>query len=623
MARTAVSNRLLTQNYGKSLVFDGATNGVSLTGFKVSTTSFTIAFWVRVRKFTNNDRILDQQDSGPANGVSILLSNTNSPAINVVIRNNTTAVATLSGTLSRIIIDKWYHVIATYTENNANLYINNEFVNSDTSCTMSDSTASLLLGKRVGGSNYFNGYMKDFLVYNRVITEAERTNLYYRRKIPASPQVYLTLNDVITDSSGNNNNGSAVGTLAYSTSAPMSVRSTAGARSSLPQDYTINSGTLFEGFETFAEWSRQSAGGSIADETTIVKEGSHSLKLTAASASNCFADKTISTTFTNAGVIGMWINLPTLTGVNNIAIYLSSTTNYSKFFLRTINVTSMHEGWNYIETSREEWSNTGSEAWTNTFLRLRVRINASAGTPSCYFDSMYIGSYRRPKVLVTFDDSWDSQYTKAFAYMNPLGMKGTIYCIASKIDTSGYMTTAQCSEVNSAGWDLGTHGNVNLTTLSTQAEMETEISSNEAFLTSNGFTRANKHYAYPNGGYNDNAKLALAALDYKTARTIIDANQSHLYAEPYLIKRWGIYNTTSVATAKSYIDLAIARGNSVWLNYHIIVDADADASTKVLTADFQEVMDYLKTKMDAGLVDVVTVSEWYNGLTMPRKAVTA
>lgn len=388
----------------------------------------------------------------------------------------------------------------------------------------------------------------------------------------------------------------------------------------MADNYTITPETLFEDFETFGDWTRQSAGGSIADETTIVKVGSHSLKLTAASASNCFADKVISASLVSAGVIGFYVYVPTLTGITSVAIYLSSTTNYSKYFLKTIAVAALHEGWNFVQVANSSWTNTGGEDWANTFLRVRFRINASSGTPSIYVDGMYTNISRRPKLLLTFDDGWDSVFTKAYSYMRNLGLVGTSYTIASKVGTSGYITKQQMMEMYDGGWSFSVHGETNLTTIATQAEMETEIASNRAYLLDNRFLGAEAHYAYPNGGYNDAAKLALAALNFKTARTIIDANQSHTINEPYLLTRLGIYNTTSVATATGYVDSVIDSCAAGLFNFHIIVDSDADVSTKVLTADFQEIIDYIKTKVDAGLIDVVTISEWFDGLE-PREPI--
>lgn len=392
------------------------------------------------------------------------------------------------------------------------------------------------------------------------------------------------------------------------------------ARSSLPQNYVINTGTLFEDFETLADWTKASSASSeIAVDTSIFKTGTKSLKLTGSTDTHvCIADKVLNTSLLNAGIFRTWVYLPSLTNLTSVRIYLSSTTNYSKYFSIQYNAAVLHTGWNCIETGRGDFGASGGEVWSNTFVRLRVGVYGSDDSVVAYFDSMYTGVYSRPKCLVTFDDGWDSAYNEGYTYMATKGLKGTIYIIGDDIGTADNMTLENCQTVYNAGWDLATHGGTVLTTLATQALQEAEISSNEEFLTVNGFTRASKHYAYPGGGNDANSLAALAALGYKTARTIIDRTQSNNLDQPYLLCRQAVYNTTTQAATKVFIDNAIARGNSVWLNYHILVAADADVSTKVLNSDFEAVIDYIKTKVDSNQIDCVTVSEWYEGLTNPR-----
>jgi peptidoglycan/xylan/chitin deacetylase (PgdA/CDA1 family) len=390
-------------------------------------------------------------------------------------------------------------------------------------------------------------------------------------------------------------------------------------RTQLLPNYQISAGTLFEDFETFADWTKSSSASSaIASETGLVKTGTKSLKLTGSTDThNCFADKTIDADFSDADVIAFWVYIPTLTNVSSVAIYIASQSNFSKYFSRTI--TAIHEGWNYLPVSRAEFGATGGEVWTNTMVRLRVRVNGTDDSVVAYFDSFYIGTKSKPKCIINFDDGRDSQYSKAYAYMQPKGLKGTCYIIGSEIGEADFMTVANLDTLYAAGWDLCNHGSVDLSTLETQALQEAEILSEEAYLVN--YPRANKHYAYPMGGYDDNARAALANLGYLTARTIIDRRQANVLDERYLLTRYGVYNTTTVAAAKEFINVAIRQGSAILLNFHQIVDADADVDTKVLTADFNSIIDYIEMLVLQGAIEVQTISEWYNGLSQTRKQI--
>lgn len=378
-------------------------------------------------------------------------------------------------------------------------------------------------------------------------------------------------------------------------------------------DHTIFPGFLLESFNDATNWTKESAAGTITEEVGIVKYGGKSVKITTDSA-DAFFDKIENYTVQGDGNIKIWLYVEELTGISSVAFYLTSQVDYSKFFAREIQGNVLHEGWNVIDISSSEWFVFGEESWDNTFVKMRIRINCTAGTPCIIFDSVFSDVKQRPKCLITFDDNWESSYTKGFLYMQTKGIRGTNYVIGGKVDTLGYTTLAQIKEMHDNGWGIGTHGEVNLLTLSTLEEQKEEILLNENFLINNDLTGAEKHYAYPEGACNDISLQALEELNYLTARTIIDRNQGNSLDEPYLITRIGIYNTTTVEQAKGFIDLAIAQGSTIILNFHIIVDSDADVDTKILTSTFNEIIDYLALKVEEDLIDAVTIDEWYKGL---------
>ncbi|HUH96383.1 MAG TPA: polysaccharide deacetylase family protein [Anaerolineales bacterium] len=67
-------------------------------------------------------------------------------------------------------------------------------------------------------------------------------------------------------------------------------------------------------------------------------------------------------------------------------------------------------------------------------------------------------------ILLTFDDSWGSQYTNAFPVMQEYGFTGVLYTVVGYMNkTSGlptdpnYLTTDQLKEMAAAGWEIGSH----------------------------------------------------------------------------------------------------------------------------------------------------------------------
>lgn len=392
--------------------------------------------------------------------------------------------------------------------------------------------------------------------------------------------------------------------------------------------YEYSPGTLFEGFEDSTEWTLGgTAGGALSNSTSIFKSGSKSLKLTSVANGNATATKTISANFATSTGFYIWVYVEDATSLANlfdIRVQISSTTDFSKFFGRTFQQ-NLHEGWNKVLLGKANFANTGSESWANTMIRLRVRVSTdgSAGPASVYFDSFYKDYYARPKILVTFDDGRDSQYSVAYPIMKARGIKGTCFIISGRVDTATYMTTAQLRELHNEGWDMCNHtlSHIKMDTYNT-ADSQAEVTSCANFLSGLGFTRRNEHLhvAYPLGGYNADVLVGMANAGMVTARTVLDRNQAHEIDSQYLLTRQFHGYTQSQATYYAFIDKVIADGGSVQINYHKIIPSDGtDTGVEVYTSQFTDMMDYIASKRN--VADIVTLTEWYQGLSEGRRIV--
>jgi hypothetical protein len=197
------NKRLVVRDFGtKSLRLDGSTSSATHASYILPAT-FSIALWFKVAKFTNNDRLFDQQDSGPANGATlIVVSSTGSNVVSFTLRNSTTNVASLS--TGQLIAGVWYHLVATYSVNNVDLYLNGQIQATDISATMTEPTGVFTLGKRTGAaSNFFNGTVHDFMVFPRKLTEVEAQELYFTGTIPTNADIKVSFDNTGVDTSGN------------------------------------------------------------------------------------------------------------------------------------------------------------------------------------------------------------------------------------------------------------------------------------------------------------------------------------------------------------------------------------------------------------------------------------
>lgn len=383
-------------------------------------------------------------------------------------------------------------------------------------------------------------------------------------------------------------------------------------------NYQIQSGTTLEGFEAVSDWTVDASGTAVED-TTYVKTGTNSLKLTSGSGTFSQITKTISLDLSRAGNIYYWVYIPSLAEISDIRLLISSSTTFTTYF--QLNVSALHEGWNKIYIGRDQWTNVGGESWANTMVRIRIRLVANASVVAvAYLDSLTYGEYSRPKCVISFDDIFATVYTIAFPYMRARGLKGTMYLAQDLCNSSAtYATTAQIQEIYNTGWDVSnhtkTHGNLSNMTLAVQTA---EINDCNDWILSNGWSRNGgyKHIAYPGGAYNANTELALSAAGMLTGRTIINRTQSHESDTNWLLTRQALINSTTLAVAKGYIDRTIAEGGCIQLNFHDLVDTPGVAVEYGID-DFKAVIDYLIKKQSE--IDVVTLTEWQRGINNPRK----
>lgn len=204
--------------------FDGTDDAVSFASYTPNTSAFSIAFWFRPRTGNAaNARVLDWQDAGPASGFTLTMSTANKPQ--VTFAADTAAPANIISIVStQMKLAEWNLVTITYAPNSAKLYVNGvQQSSTDTNCTIVAPAAAFAIGKRAtGATNFCRGDLHTFLVYPRVITQTEITDLYRLNSIPTTPDIYLKMDErsgtTVSDSSGNGRTGTLAGTPLFGTS---------------------------------------------------------------------------------------------------------------------------------------------------------------------------------------------------------------------------------------------------------------------------------------------------------------------------------------------------------------------------------------------------------------------
>jgi len=278
--------------------------------------------------------------------------------------------------------------------------------------------------------------------------------------------------------------------------------------------------------------------------------------------------------------------------------------------------------------TKSDFTTFASADWSN-IRRFEIRAAATdvwAGALDFYVYGIYAGN-ARPKVILSFDDNTPTHYTELYAgtaqtNTQDVGIKCTLYVNGANIDQSGYLTTTQLDTLYAAGWDICNHAytHTDLTSI-TVAAAQALLDQNESLLESNGWTRAYKHMAWVGGQYNSDLIDSVTTNGFLTARCVDNWNSPNLSListhtglnMPYTIPIFYLTNTVGSTEALAVIDEAIRLGMSIHLYGHKLV-ASPSAATEFDRAEMGLLLEGLASRRNSDQCDIVTISEWYNGL---------
>ena len=218
-----------------------------------------------------------------------------------------------------------------------------------------------------------------------------------------------------------------------------------------------------------------------------------------------------------------------------------------------------------------------------------------------------------PRLVFTFDDGSDTDYSVAFPMMKNYGIKGTSYITTSLTDTDTWLNKNQILEMHNEGWDIQCHSHThpsmeNLTQQQIMSEMETVNS----IFTEMGLPTP-IHHALPGGGSND--LVVDTVLQYRlTCRKIFPTNISYFPAKLPVDMRAISIDTRDAGKyndVKKSISIAFNEGKTILLYGHRIV-SDPQAAFGLLDVYFEGYLEHI-SKLG---IRTLTISELYNEMNI-------
>lgn len=249
-------------------------------------------------------------------------------------------------------------------------------------------------------------------------------------------------------------------------------------------------------------------------------------------------------------------------------------------------------------------------------LEIKGLYNSGLGLPYKQFEPGILNRFNNGKLILTFDDLRESQYTNAFPILVNEGVSATFYVIGSRVGTSTYATWDNAVSMYNAGMDMQCHtfNHVDMTTL-TEQQIVDSLDANDAAFTLAGIPIP-QHISYPFGAYNDSVISHISNRRFTGRRAIgFDSlyTYSQFYKDELLMQMRSIemdeLDTTKMSYLKSIMDITQSSHGCLLLYGHRVEETTGSYVTT--TADLTEIIQYAKT---IG-IDIITVSQLYNLIT--------
>lgn len=283
--------------------------------------------------------------------------------------------------------------------------------------------------------------------------------------------------------------------------------------------------------------------------------------------------------------------------------YLYVTTSSGNYYSYKFG-TAVYNGWYELSLDLTQFSSTGTPDISNIH-DISIKCNITSTEFPAWILLDHVGTdYPGPCIIIpTSDDNDDIIIDDYYPVLAANGMTMSTFVIADTVGDAGYLTEAELDTLYAAGWDVGVHGATNLTTL-TESQLHAELQAAQGFVAALGYepARSTAHYAIPFSA--TSAAVRVALMQYFRSARSGSTGLSRLHATCYSTRNWQLIgygvDTLSAAEVTALFDIAIAT-KSVFIPYWHTHGA----------ADFTTEIEYLKAKVDLGVCQVMTMSEYW------------
>lgn len=376
---------------------------------------------------------------------------------------------------------------------------------------------------------------------------------------------------------------------------------------------------------------------SVVKDTSVSFEGINPIKITSASGgattstkfSKTFSQSMNLTELTNIEVLLWFYEDDPKLKLNDLRI--DFVTNSNNYFYKYVDTSYWNgcKGACRIRYDIADFLKVGNPDITNiTAFNFRM-TGVTNMIESLGIFSVSYNARSRPKVILTFDDGWQDNYDNAYPILEAQGFKGVSYAVSNFVQGNdpNYMRKSTLDILYNAGWDISNHSKNHENYLITPGvdakTMGASFKTCLDYLLSCGYEKSARFVCYPDGSFDDELIPYIKDIGIVSARTTKIGFNDEPTVDLYKLKQVTIGpNTTfginsSANDIKASIDRAVSTGQNLTIMMHrISLDSemntlnDSTNSIKTSVTMLTQIAQYLKSTN----VQVLTMSEWYNGL---------
>ena len=326
----------------------------------------------------------------------------------------------------------------------------------------------------------------------------------------------------------------------------------------------------------------------------------------------CDFTKNIALTFKANNVYGLWfwVERENIIKTYSLKVFADS----SEIFTSLYTEFNYENGWNYIT-----FIPTIDITCSTIRVEYRVKSENASDTIPFYIDSIVENRKLKPCILLGFDNSKKNLYDTIYPLLKERGFVGTFAWQMGNYpgSTTAYLTQDQFDELMGNGWDYAMYGYVGTppSDISDWSQYDTlynVLKSYVDLLKSKGISTPVSYFC-PNNKSTAPLIKALKSLGFKLLRNHSTQELIGNYDfDSFETSCFQIQDINdSLLKAKARIDTAIQTGQSLRIFTHEVVTSTDSTGLNVSSATYTDLLNYIKEKVDAGLIEVVADKEFY------------